>query len=69
LVQGDHDALYIPGSSIINVNNNDVFPVSPVLGETSTDSIENYFIFQPQVDYQTREVSCQDSHGAIIDIR
>jgi hypothetical protein len=70
VVSGDHDALYIPGSSITNNNNNnDVYPVSPVLGGTSTESIEHYFTFQPQVGYQTREVSCRDSRGAIIDIR
>jgi hypothetical protein len=69
LVQGGHDALYIPGSSAGNSNNNNVFPVSPVLGGTSTESTENYFTFQPQVGYQTREVSCRDSRGAIVDIR
>ncbi|KDR24128.1 Thrombospondin type-1 domain-containing protein 7B [Zootermopsis nevadensis] len=64
---GGHDALYIPGSSAgsSNNNNNNVFPVSPVLGGTSTESTENYFTFQPQVGYQTREVSCRDSRGAI----
>jgi len=70
LCTGDHDDLYIPGSSVNNNNNNNnVFPVSPVLGGTSTESTENYFTFQPQVGYQTREVSCRDSRGAIVDIR
>jgi len=68
-VQGGRDALYIPGSSVANNDNNNVFPVSPVLGGTSTESTENYFTFQPQVGYQTREVSCRDSRGAIIEIR
>ena len=46
-----------------------MYPVPPVLGGTSTESAENYYTFQPQVGYQTREVSCRDSRGAIVDIR
>ncbi|CAG2063639.1 unnamed protein product, partial [Timema podura] len=40
----------------------------PASSGTSAEVIENYYTFQPQVGYQTREVSCRDPKGTIVDI-
>ncbi|XP_068083868.1 thrombospondin type-1 domain-containing protein 7B [Anabrus simplex] len=60
-----HSNSIYQGNVIGAGGNPGVFPVS---GGSSSEAVESYFTFQPQVGYQTREVSCRDSKGAVVDL-